>query len=96
MMQHLPILQVILPLLAAPLAALASRRHLAWLLTLVATAGAFAISLVLLATILRTGAPILYDLGGWPAPIGIVYVIDPGFSKQKVYKSMVSLKSGPL
>ena len=42
----------------------------------VATAGAFAISLVLLATILRTGTPIIYDLGGWPAPIGIVYVID--------------------
>ena len=64
MMQHLPILQVILPLLAAPLAALASRRHLAWHLTLVSTAGAFAISLVLLAAILRTGTPIIYDLGG--------------------------------
>ena len=72
MMQHLPILQVILPLLAAPLAALASRRHLAWHMTLIATAGAFAISLVLLATILQTGTPIIYDLGGWPAPIGIV------------------------
>jgi multicomponent Na+:H+ antiporter subunit D len=76
MMQHLPILQVILPLLAAPLAALASRRHLAWHMTLIATASAFAISLVLLATILQTGTPIIYDLGGWPAPIGIVYVID--------------------
>ena len=75
MMQHLPILQVILPLLAAPLAALASRRHLAWHMTLIATAGAFAISLVLLATISKTGTPIIYDLGGWPAPIGIVYVL---------------------
>ena len=76
MMQHLPILQVIIPLLAAPIAALLTRRHMAWGIALVASGLAFVISLVLLAQVQRTGAPIIYDLGGWPAPIGIVYVID--------------------
>ena len=76
MMQHLPILPVIIPLLAAPIAALLTRRHMAWGIALVASGLAFVISLVLLAQVQRTGAPIIYDLGGWPAPIGIVYVID--------------------
>ena len=75
MMQHLPILQVILPLLAAPVRRYRIASPSGMASDTRATAGAFAISLVLLATILRTGTPIIYDLGGWPAPIGIVYAL---------------------
>ena len=76
MMQHLPILQVILPLLAAPFAALLRGRDLAWGLSLLVTAAAFLISLTLFAEQRALGATLVYELGGWPAPLGIVYVID--------------------
>lgn len=75
MMQHLPILQVIVPLLAAPLAALMRPRDWAWGLSLIITALAFAISLALYQQV-SDGETLIYALGGWPAPIGIVYVID--------------------
>ena len=76
MMQHLPILQVVLPLLAAPLAALLRGRDLAWGLSLLITGTAFLISLTLFAEQRALGQTLVYELGGWPAPLGIVYVID--------------------
>ena len=76
MMQHLPILQVVLPLLAAPLAALLRGRDLAWGLSLLITGTAFLISLALFAEQRALGQTLVYELGGWPAPLGIVYVID--------------------
>ena len=76
---HLPILQVILPLLAAPCVALCMAverwRGLAWWLTLLISALSFAISLLLYQQV-STGGTLIYALGDWPAPIGIVYVID--------------------
>ena len=76
MMQHLPILQVVLPLLAAPIAAMLRGRDIAWGLSLLVTGAAFLISLVLFAEQRALGATLVYELGGWPAPLGIVYVID--------------------
>ena len=46
MMQHLPILQVLLPLLGAPLAALLRGRDMAWGLALLLTGAAFLISII--------------------------------------------------
>ena len=37
MIQHIPILQVAVPMIAAPLCALIGRRDLAWLLTFLVT-----------------------------------------------------------
>ncbi len=76
MMQHLPILQVLLPLLGAPLAALLRGRDMAWGLALLLTGAAFLISIILFSQQQIAGETLIYDLGGWPAPIGIVYVID--------------------
>ena len=76
MMEHLPILQVLLPLLGAPLAALLRGRDMAWGLALLLTGAAFLISIILFSQQQMTGETLVYDLGGWPAPIGIVYVID--------------------
>lgn len=76
MMQHLPILQVLLPLLGAPLAALLRGRDMAWGLALLLTGAAFLISIILFGQQQIAGETLIYDLGGWPAPIGIVYVID--------------------
>jgi multicomponent Na+:H+ antiporter subunit D len=73
--QHLPILQVIIPLLSAPLSVLLHKRWLAWGLTVVASASSFIISVLLLQQVLADGV-ISYELGGWAAPWGIEYRID--------------------
>ena len=72
---QLPALQVILPMFAAPIAILLRRGKLAWMLALVVTWIAFAISLVLLFQVLDDG-PIQYFFGGWAPPWGIEYRID--------------------
>ena len=76
MIEHAPILQVIIPLLAAPLAILFGRRDVAWLIAMLATTASFLLSVHLFSLVHMLGVTITYDLGNWPAPIGIVYVID--------------------
>lgn len=75
MLVHLPILQVIVPLMAAPLCLLIMRPRLVWLFTLLASGLAFLISGLLLQQVMATGT-IIYELGGWVAPWGIEYRID--------------------
>lgn len=75
MIQHLPILQVILPLIAAPACFIITRGRLAWFFTLAVSALTFVVSVLLLRQVLATGV-ISYDLGGWEAPWGIEYRID--------------------
>jgi multicomponent Na+:H+ antiporter subunit D len=73
--QHLPILQVVIPLLSAPLSVLLHKRWLVWGLTVVASTCAFVISILLLQQVLASGV-ISYMLGDWAAPWGIEYRID--------------------
>jgi len=75
MMEHLPILQVVVPLLAAPVAAVLRKRGAAWLLTVLASWASLAIAILLLAQVLD-GGPITYSLGHWTAPWGIEYRVD--------------------
>ena len=72
---HLPALQVVLPLLAAPVCLLIGRPRLCWLLALVVTFLCFAISQALLLQVLE-GGELHYAMGGWAPPWGIEYVID--------------------
>jgi len=72
---HLPILQVIIPLLAAPICLLLNRSKLVWLFALLASGLAFSISILLLQQVMTSGV-ISYELGGWQAPWGIEYRID--------------------
>ena len=72
---HLPALQVVLPLLAAPLCVLFRRGIIAWLITLLASWAAFAAAIGLLLRVLDEGV-ISYELGGWTAPFGIEYRVD--------------------
>jgi multicomponent Na+:H+ antiporter subunit D len=72
---HLPALQVVLPLLAAPLCAIFRRGFLAWLITLIASWAAFAAAIGLLLRVLDEGV-VSYALGGWAPPIGIEYRVD--------------------
>ena len=72
---HLPILQVIVPLLAAPLCLLANNGRFAWLASLVASWTAFVIAALLLGQALD-GQTVSYELGGWSAHWGIEYRVD--------------------
>lgn len=74
-MVHLPVLQVVVPLMAAPALLLLNRPWQAWVLTCIVTIVAFAISVSLLGTVYSSGT-ISYELGGWEPPWGIEYRID--------------------
>lgn len=75
MLSNLPILQVMVPLVAAPVCLILRRPLVAWLLAVIVSGVAFVISALLLAQVLQYGV-IVYELGGWSAPWGIEYRID--------------------
>lgn len=72
---NLPALQVVIPLLSAPLALMLGRGRLSHLLALVVSTIALVISYTLLQTVLVDG-PISYEMGGWAPPWGIEYYVD--------------------
>jgi multicomponent Na+:H+ antiporter subunit D len=72
---HLPALQVVVPLLAAPVCAVLGRGSLAWGWALVVSWTMPVIAAALLAQVLESG-PISYWLGSWEPPWGIEYRID--------------------
>ena len=72
---HLPALQVVIPLLAAPACVLLRFKDLSFFLALVASWLAFATSIALVGQVLDQGT-ISYALGGWVAPLGIEYRVD--------------------
>ncbi len=72
---HLPILQVLVPFVAAPLVVLIGSRKLAWPIAFVASLATFFIALTLLLKVMDGGV-ISYEIGGWAPPLGIEYRID--------------------
>ena len=75
LMDHLPVLVVIIPLLAAPMCVLLGNSRLAWFVALVASWLSFAVAIELVIQASNHG-PISYWLGGWEPPWGIEYRID--------------------
>ena len=73
--EHLPVLVIIIPLIAAPLCILFRGRDQAFGIALLATWGSFACSAVIAAKVMASGT-LSYELGGWPPPIGIELRID--------------------
>lgn len=73
--QHLPVLQVAVPLLSAPLCLLLRNGRLAWLFTLTVSWLVLAGAVGLLLQVLAQGT-VSYALGAWPAPWGIEYRLD--------------------
>jgi multicomponent Na+:H+ antiporter subunit D len=74
---HLPALQVVVPLLAAPLCVVLRSSRAAYGIAFVASWAAFAIAILLLQAVLDTpGGVISYALGGWAPPWGIEYRVD--------------------
>ncbi|MEX2469386.1 MAG: monovalent cation/H+ antiporter subunit D family protein [Pseudohongiellaceae bacterium] len=72
---NLPALQVVIPLLAAPLAVMLRRGNHAWLWAQLVCIAALVVSFALLQTVMSDG-PISYEMGGWAPPWGIEYYVD--------------------
>jgi multicomponent Na+:H+ antiporter subunit D len=72
---HLPALQVVVPLVSAPLAVLLRRRDVAFWLVTGAAWAAFATAIQLWWQVAADG-PISYHIGSWPPPWGIEYRVD--------------------
>jgi multicomponent Na+:H+ antiporter subunit D len=73
--QHLPALQVVVPLVAAPLVVLLRGRGIAFVVVTAASWIALVIS-VLLWVQVNTAGTISYAIGSWPPPWGIEYRVD--------------------
>lgn len=74
MRDQLPVLQVLIPLLGAPLCVVLRSRTAAWLVFLVVSGGALACAVALTDQV-RSDGPLHYAMGGWPAPVGIEFVV---------------------
>lgn len=72
---HYPALQVVVPLLAAPLCVILRRGSLCWGLALLASLAALFVAVSLLVQTLDQGI-ISYAIGGWAPPWGIEYRVD--------------------
>jgi multicomponent Na+:H+ antiporter subunit D len=72
---HLPILQIVVPLIAAPVCLLLRPRVLVWPFAVAVSWAALAMAMYLLLRVSSSG-PISYALGGWSAPWGIEYRVD--------------------
>ncbi len=73
---HLPILQVLVPLVGALLTSFFRRGVFAWALALLACWACFVIAVWLLWTVMASGQPIAYVMGPWSVPQGIEYRVD--------------------
>ncbi len=75
MIAHLPVLQVIIPLVAAPLCIILRHRDMAWAIVLLVSLVSLMVSGFILDQVLTQGV-ISYYMGDWPAPWGIEFRID--------------------
>ncbi|MEM7189430.1 MAG: monovalent cation/H+ antiporter subunit D family protein [Pseudomonadota bacterium] len=75
LMQQLPALQVVVPLLGSVLCAVVRQRQACAAITLVCSAIMPVIAFALLFEVQANG-PISYAMGGWAPPIGIEYYVD--------------------
>jgi len=72
---HSPLLAIVIPLIAAPLGMLFGSRTIAFAISLLASAIAFALSIALLLWV-KDGTVLSYHIGGWAPPLGIEYRVD--------------------
>ncbi len=72
---QLPALQIVVPLLTAPVLVLLRGANLAWAAATAASVMAFAIAVAITLDVQAAGY-LTYDMGAWPAPFGIELRID--------------------
>lgn len=72
---HLPALQVVVPLMTAPLVALMGDRRLSWAMATTASLCALAIAIALVGEVREHGTAV-YEMGLWEPPYGIALGVD--------------------
>ncbi len=72
---HLPVLQVVIPLIAAPLCILLRRDKVVRAFAIAVSWSCLAIAVTMLRHVLAHGA-LSYELGSWAPPVGIEYRVD--------------------
>lgn len=75
LVEQLPILQILVPFVSAPLIVFIGNRTIAWWITFLASLISLLISINLL-ILVNDGSIISYHIGGWAPPIGIEYRVD--------------------
>ena len=75
LLDHLLALQVVVPMLLAPVVILLAPRGLAWAASTMVSVLTFAIAIQIVQGVL-TGGPVSYLMGSWPAPYGIELMVD--------------------
>ena len=75
LVEQLPILQILVPFVSAPLIVFIGNRTIAWWITFLASLISLLISINLL-VLVNDGSIISYHIGGWAPPIGIEYRVD--------------------
>jgi len=73
--EQLPVLQIVVPFLSAPVIVLIGHRGVAWTLAFAASLCALLTSAALMAQV-ADGSFISYQIGGWAPPLGIEYRVD--------------------
>lgn len=68
-----------------------SRNYVYHYLALISSAIVFIVTLYNLQSVMKSGIPIVYKMGGWPPPIGIVYEVDTLSALLGVLTSLVVL-----
>jgi multicomponent Na+:H+ antiporter subunit D len=75
LIDHLPVLVVLVPFIAAPLLILFGSRTLSWPIAFISSLLSLVMSAVLMAQTIG-GKVISYHIGGWAPPLGIEYRVD--------------------
>lgn len=78
MIEDLPVLLIVVPILAATLPLLLGLRYerTGWTVAALATTGVFAMALWLAVAVVTSGEPVIHALGGFPRAYGIELVVD--------------------
>ncbi len=90
LVEHLPILQVVVPMLIAPIIIILNNRLISWLLSFLGTVICLIISVFLISAT-ADGSVLTYFLGGWVPPVGIEYSIDAANSILLFLISVISV-----
>lgn len=72
---HLPALQVVVPMMTAPLVMLLGDRRLSWAMATAASLCALAIAIALVGEV-RLQGTVVYEMGSWAPPYGIALGVD--------------------
>ncbi|MDP4795420.1 MAG: monovalent cation/H+ antiporter subunit D family protein, partial [Rhodospirillales bacterium] len=76
LIENISVLVVIIPLMSAPICVILRNGTIAWAFATIIAFITFALAVTMLGHVMDNGT-ILYKMGNWDAPWGIVYRVDP-------------------